>query len=249
MRGGMSLLEVKNLFKSFGGLMALCDLQFEVEEDEIIGLIGPNGSGKTTLFNVVTGLLKHDRGSILFRNEEIIGLKPYQICQRGIARTFQLVKPFLRMTVLENVMVGKCFGTTSIPRLKRAEEGAEEILDHVGLRGRKDTPAYALTLIDRKRLELARALATQPKMLLLDELMAGLNPSEIEAAIGLISGINRTGITIIIVEHVMKALLRISKRVIVLDAGRKIAQGPPQEVVQNPDVIKAYLGKKIDARS
>ncbi len=245
----MALLEVKNLFKSFGGLMAISDLQFEVEENEIMGLIGPNGSGKTTLFNVITGLLKHDKGSVLFRNEEIVGLKPHQVCQRGIARTFQLVKPFLRMTALENVMVGKCFGATPTPNVKHARERADELLNRVGLNGRRDTPAYALTLIDRKRLELVRALATQPKMLLLDELMAGLNPSEIEGAIELISGINQSGITIILVEHVMKALLRISKRVIVLDAGRKIAQGSPHEIVQNPDVIKAYLGKKFDARS
>jgi branched-chain amino acid transport system ATP-binding protein len=243
----LPLLEVKKLSKSFGGLMALFDLDFDVMEKEIVGLIGPNGSGKTTLFNVIMGSLKSDKGTILFRGREINGLRPFQVCQKGVARTFQLVKPFIRMTALENVMVGRSFGCAPAQSLRQARKEAEDILKYVGLGEKERVPAYALNLIERKRLELARALATTPQILLLDEIMAGLNPAEIEAAVDLISRINQSGITVVIVEHVMRALLEISERVIVLDAGKKIAEGTPEEIVQNKDVIKAYLGKDFHA--
>jgi branched-chain amino acid transport system ATP-binding protein len=243
----LPILEVRNLSKSFGGLLALCDLNITVEEREIIGLIGPNGSGKTTFFNVVTGLLKHEKGSILFRGQDITGFRPHQVCQKGMVRTFQLVKPFIRMTAVENVMVGRSFGCIPSQSLKQAKVEAQDLLNYVGLGERGNAPTYALTLIDRKRLELARALATRPKLLLLDEIMAGLNPAEIETAIGLISQINGSGVTVVIVEHVMKALLRVSERIVVLDAGKKIAEGPAREIVQNKDVIEAYLGKDFRA--
>jgi branched-chain amino acid transport system ATP-binding protein len=239
----MSFLEIKGLSKSFGGLMALLDLDFEVNEKEMVGLIGPNGSGKTTLFNLIMGSLKCDEGSILFQGQDITGLKPCQICQRGIARTFQVVKPFNRMTALENLMVGRSFGSEPAQSLRQTEKEAGEILEFVGLGKKGETLASALNLMERKRLELARALATRPKLLLLDEIMAGLTPTEIEVAVGLIRQINRSGVTVIIVEHVMKALLGISERIIVLDVGRKIAEGRPKEVIQNKNVIQAYFGK------
>ena len=243
----MSLLEIKALSKSFGGLMALFNLDFEVDEKEIVGLIGPNGSGKTTLFNAIMGSFRCDQGSILFRSQDITGLKPYQVCEKGIARTFQLTKPFNRMSCLENVMVGRSFGKNPACGIKEARREAGDILKFVGLEGKQQVPASALNLIERRRLELARALATRPQLLLLDEIMGGLNPMEIEMAVGLIRQINRSGVTMVIVEHVMKALLGISERVVVLDAGQKIAEGPPKEIVQNQDVIKAYFGKNLHA--
>jgi branched-chain amino acid transport system ATP-binding protein len=243
----MPLLEIKALYKSFGGLMALFNLDFEVEEKEIVGLIGPNGSGKTTLFNAIMGSFKCDQGSILFRSQDITGLKPYQVCEKGIARTFQLTKPFNRMSCLENVMVGRSFGKDPAHGIKEAKREAGDILKFVGLEEKQQIPASALNLIERRRLELARALATRPQLLLLDEIMGGLNPTEIKMAVGLIRQINRSGVTLVIVEHVMKALLGISERVVVLDAGEKIAEGPPKEIVQNQDVIKAYFGKNPHA--
>ncbi|MBP1698296.1 MAG: transporter ATP-binding protein [Deltaproteobacteria bacterium] len=243
----MSLLEIKALSKSFGGLMALFNLDFEVDEKEIVGLIGPNGSGKTTLFNAIMGSFRCDQGSILFRSQDITGLKPYQVCEKGIARTFQLTKPFNRMSCLENVMVGRSFGKDPACGIKEARREAGDILKFVGLEGKQQVPASALNLIERRRLELARALATRPQLLLLDEIMGGLNPTEIKMAVGLIRQINRSGVTVVIVEHVVKALLGISERVVVLDAGEKIAEGPPKEIVQNQDVIKAYFGKNLHA--
>jgi branched-chain amino acid transport system ATP-binding protein len=243
----MALLEIKGLSKSFGGLMALFNVDFEVNEREIVGLIGPNGSGKTTLFNTIMGSLKCDQGRILFQSQDITGLKPYQVCQKGIARTFQLTKPFSRMTCLENVMVGRSFGNNPASGLKQTKKEAGDILKFVGLEGKRGLPASALNHIERKRLELARALATHPQLLLLDEIMAGLNPMEIKMAVGLIRQINRSGVTMVIVEHVMKALLGVSERVVVIDAGKKIAEGTPQEVVENQDVIKAYFGKDLHA--
>jgi branched-chain amino acid transport system ATP-binding protein len=243
----MSLLEIKALSKSFGGLMALFNLDFKVAEKEIVGLIGPNGSGKTTLFNAIMGSFKCDHGSILFRSQDITGLKPHQVCEKGIARTFQLTKPFNRMSCLENVMVGRSFGKDPAHGINEAKREAGDILRFVGLEEKQQIPASALNLIERRRLELARALATRPRLLLLDEIMGGLNQTEIKMAVGLIRQIHRSGVTLVIVEHVVKALLGISERVVVLDAGKKIAEGPPKEIVQNQDVIKAYFGKNPHA--
>ncbi len=243
----MALLEIKGVSKSFGGLMVLANVDFIAGEKEIVGLIGPNGSGKTTLFNTIMGSLKVDQGSIFFGGREITGLKPHQICQMGVARTFQLTRPFGRMTCLENVMVGRSFGNEPSLGFAQTKKEADDVLGLVGLKQKHHVAAASLNIIERKRLELARALATRPRLLLLDEIMAGLNPMEIKAAVELIRQISRSGVTIVIVEHVMKALLGVSERVVVLDAGKKIAEGTPREVVQNQDVIKAYFGEDIRA--
>ncbi len=243
----MALLEIRELTKAFGGLMALWDVTFDVHEGEIVGLIGPNGSGKTTLFNAIMGSLHCNGGCVRFDGEEITGLKPYQICQKGIARTFQLTRPFSGMTVVENVMVGRFFGNKPSLGLERSRREAKDILARVGLSEKLTLPASSLNLLERKRLEVARAIAARPKLLLLDEIMAGLNPTEINVAMSLVREINRSGVTLIIVEHVMKALLNISGRVVVLDAGRKIVEGTPEEIVENPDVIRAYFGKAANA--
>ena len=238
------LLEISNLFKSFGGLLAISELSFAVGEGEIIGLIGPNGSGKTTLFNLISGLLKPDTGNIRFDGKDVTGLPPDKICRSGIARTFQLTKPFMRMTLLQNVIVGILYGSNLAWKTWQAREEAERILAFTGLSGKHVPMAAMLGLVDRKRLELARALATRPKLLLLDEMMAGLNPAEIENAMQLVKRVRDTGITLIVVEHVMKAVLGISDRVVVVSAGKKIAEGKPQEVVCNKQVIEAYLGEE-----
>jgi branched-chain amino acid transport system ATP-binding protein len=239
----VALLTITGLSKAFGGLAALSNIDLEVHQGEIVGLIGPNGSGKTTLFAVIMGSLKSDQGTIMFQNGNITGLKPHQICVKGIARTFQLTRPFHRMSCLENVIVGRSFGTNEPCSLKEARKEAEEILAFTGLIEKGEHLAATLNIIERKRLEFARALATHPRLLLLDEIMAGLNPLEMKKAVGLIRRINDSGVTVVIVEHVMKALLGISTRVFVLDAGRKIAEGTPGEIVQNQAVIDAYFGK------
>jgi branched-chain amino acid transport system ATP-binding protein len=239
----MPLLQVEKLNKSFGGLMALCELNFEIFEGEIFGVIGPNGSGKTTLFNVITGFLKAHSGKVIFMGKDITGLPPHQICRKGIARIFQLVKPFAQLTVLANVMVGGMYGRNSASNMKQAREKSTEILNFVGLGNKMEVAAHQLTMAERKRLELARALAAHPQLLLLDELMAGLNPAETEIAMELVKKIRDSGITVIMVEHIMKAVLGISDRIMVLNAGMKIAEGFPKEVVKNQQVIEAYLGK------
>ncbi len=223
--------------------MALCEVNFEIFEGEIFGVIGPNGSGKTTLFNVITGFLKANSGRVTFMGKNITGLPPHQICRQGIARIFQLVKPFSQLTVLANVMVGGMYGRNPASSMKQAKEKGTEILNLVGLGNKREVIASQLTMAERKRLELARALAAQPRVLLLDELMAGLNPAETETAMDLVNKIKDSGITVIMVEHIMKAVLGISDRVIVLNAGEKIAEGSPKEVVKNQQVIEAYLGK------
>ena len=239
----VALLEVEKMFKSFGGLTAVHGMDIAANEGEILGLIGPNGSGKTTLFNLITGFLKPDSGMIKFRGENITGLKPHRVCGSGIARTFQLVKPFAQLTALQNVMVGRIYGREPAQTLKQAGEESSEILNIVGLGDKRDVVAHSLTLPNRKRLELARALATNPYLLLLDEIMAGLNPVEAEAAMELIKNIRDSGITVIMVEHIVKAVFGISGRVVVMNYGEKIAEGTPQEMANNQAVIEAYLGR------
>jgi branched-chain amino acid transport system ATP-binding protein len=239
----MSILRVEGLKKSFGGLMAIRDLNFEIEQGEIIGLIGPNGSGKTTTLNLLTGFLKPDSGTITFRGENVTGLPRYRLCQRGMARTFQLIKPFLEFTALQNVMVGKVYGRDATPTLRAAAAQAQGFLDQVGLGGKADVLAKDLTLMQRKRLELARALATRPDLLLLDELMAGLNPREADEACDLIQRIREAGMTILVVEHIVKAICGLSNRIVVLNMGEKIAEGPPAEIINHPQVVEVYLGK------
>ena len=239
----MHVLKIEGLCKSFGGLMAIRDVGFQVQEGEIIGLIGPNGSGKTTALNLITGFLKPDTGTITFRGENITGLTRYRTCQKGIARTFQLIKPFLDFTALQNVMVGRVYGHEPSSSLKVAARESREILDQVGLGDKAEVLAKDLSLMQRKRLELARALATRPYLLLLDELMAGLNPGEADEACCLIKRIRDSKITIVVVEHIVKAICDLSDRVIVLNMGEKIAEGSADEIVHNPHVIEVYLGK------
>jgi branched-chain amino acid transport system ATP-binding protein len=243
----MSFLTVDKVSKSFGGLMVIQGLSFSVEEGEILGMIGPNGSGKTTLFNLITGFLKADEGRIEYFGRDITNKRPSLICKFGITRTFQLVKPFTGLTALQNVMAGRAYGREPAKDIKQAKKEALEILDLTNLARKQDVVAAQLSLIDRKRLEIARALATRPKLLLLDEVFAGLNPTETEEALRLIVKIRDLGITLTIVEHVIKVILGVSHRVIVLSSGSKIFEGLPQEAVNHQKVIEAYLGKDFYA--
>lgn len=244
------LLEAKGVCKYFGGLAVNRDLSFEIKEGEIMGLIGPNGAGKTTLINIISGDLEAERGSIRFQGQEIVGLKANMINRLGIARTYQVVQPFVGMTVRENVAVGALFGRRRAKRRGIAEAmiRADEVLEFCHMSPKKEEPVENLTIADIKRLELAKALATDPSLLLLDEVMAGLNPKEINEALALVTRINEMGITILVVEHVMKAVMSISRRVMVLHQGTLMTIGTPEAIVKDGQVIEAYLGAKYAAR-
>lgn len=238
----MPLLEVSNLSKDFGGLRAVSHLSFFVGEGEILGLIGPNGAGKTTVFNLITGFLPPTLGEIRLAGTSLVGLKPHAVTQRGVARTFQIVKPFPKLSVKENVTLAAFM---RLPARRDAEMDACRVLDQMGLLAKRESLASDLTLAEQKRLEMARALATQPRLLLLDEPMGGLNPKEVEDASALVGQIRHAGVTVILVEHVMRAIMRISHRIVVIHHGEKIADGAPDQVVRNPDVITAYLGERV----
>ena len=237
----MAILEVNDLVKRFGGLVAVHDLDMTVNEGEILGLIGPNGAGKTTVFNLIAGYYRPDKGQVIFRDDDMTGLKPYEVCRRGIGRTFQTTKPFLDISILENVVIGGFMQAHSTAEARRAAQDALDILE---LGERAETLGNELTVPDRKRLEIARALATGAKLLLLDEPMAGLTPSEKVHVSELLRKISGQGITLVIVEHDMKVVMTLCSRIILMDRGEKLIEGNPQEVSSDPRAITAYLGEE-----
>ena len=244
MKPAVSLLQGIKVTKYFGGVSALINVDFEVWPGEILGLIGPNGSGKTTLINVISGFYPVSSGQILFKERPIQTLKPHQVANLGIARTFQIVRPFSQLKVIENVLIGALFGKNNLQvGVKESLKKAEEVLDLAGLADKQDLPAANLTLADRKKLEMAKALAMDPELLLLDEVMAGLTLTEIEETMALVRRINAKGVTLLVIEHVIHAVLNLSHRVFVLHHGAKIGEGSPDEIVRSPQVIEAYLGE------
>lgn len=238
------MLEVSHVTKRFGGLVAVDDLSLHIGEGEILGLIGPNGAGKTTTFNLISGFYRPDSGKVTFKGDDITELRPDEVCKKGIARTFQLVKPFSNMTIFDNIL---CGALTKTSNLEKAKEEAAEIINLIGMSQKQNVLAKNLTLASRKLLDLGRSLATKPSLLLIDEIAAGLNPAEITEVIGLIQKIHDMGITLCIVEHVMKFIMSVANRIVVLDMGRKISEGAPEEVSRDKEVIKAYLGEMPSA--
>jgi branched-chain amino acid transport system ATP-binding protein len=239
----MALLEVRSLSKSFRGLRAVARVSFEVPEGGLVALIGPNGAGKTTIFNIAAGVYAADAGEIVLAGRRIDGLRPDQVCAAGVGRTFQVVKPFAGLSVLDNVIVGALRAEHRVPAARRK---ALEILDKLSLGAKRDLPAASLTLPDRTRLEVARALATGPRLLLLDEVMAGLRPTECDQMVEVFRALNRDGLTILLIEHVMRAVMALAQKVIVLHHGEIIAQGAPAEVVRDPAVLECYLGEETE---
>jgi branched-chain amino acid transport system ATP-binding protein len=233
------ILELIQVTKRFGGLTAVDKVDIDLKEGEILGMIGPNGAGKSTIFNLITNTYKADSGKIIINGKNNKNYTPDQICKKGVGRTFQIVKPFGALSVIQNVMVG---GFCALDSEAEVKKRALEIIEFVGLYQKKDALAYDLPIASMKRLELARVLATNPKMILLDEVMGGLNPTEIEQIMGLIKEINDSGCTLFVIEHVMKAIMSISDRIVVLHLGKKLMEGAPKEVVSNEEVVKAYLG-------
>jgi len=242
-------LELKNVTKRFGGVAAVDDVTFAIGKGEILGVIGPNGAGKTTLLNCISGVYRLDGGDVRWQGESIAGLAPFRVARLGIGRTFQIVKPFTSMTVRENVVAGALFGSDEDrPRLGAAFGRADGVLELVGLRSKADLPVSAMTIPDRKRLEVARAVATRPKLLLLDEVMAGLNSVEIDDALEMVRAVHESGVTVVLIEHVMRVIVGVCARVVVLDVGRMLADGPPDVVLRDERVIQAYLGERYARR-
>src|SRR5512144_1735543 len=236
-----TLLDVSDLTKKFGGLRAVASVDFSLKRGEILGLIGPNGAGKSTVFNLINGVFPPSEGKIVFDGQDITGLPPYEVVRRGIARTHQIVKPLNDMTVHDNCTVGACFGRDNLP-LGQAREVADKAIKFLGLADRRDVLAAHLTTAGKKRLEVARALCARPMLLLLDEVLAGLNPFEVDQMIDIVRQIRERGISILIIEHIMQAIMNLSDRIIVLNFGEKLAEGRPQEVANDPVVVEAYLG-------
>jgi len=235
------ILQVQGVTKRFGGLQALSQVTFDLPQGQILGLIGPNGAGKTTLFNVIDGVYTPEEGRIIFDGKDVTGKKSYHLARMGLARTHQIVRPLNELSVRENVMVGACFGHANA-NLKEAAKVADEVLEFVGLASKAEQLAGSLNVAQKKRLEMARAIAAKPKLLLLDEVLAGLNPSEIANMVETVRAIRERGITIIMIEHVMSAIMNVSDRILVLDFGKLIAEGTPEEIASNEKVIQAYLG-------
>lgn len=239
----VALLQVQDIGKNFGGLQALASVSFIVEQGEVLGLIGPNGSGKSTMFNVVTGTFPPSAGRVIFNGEDITGLPAHEVAKRGIGRTFQSVRPFMHLSVMDNVLVAGMYGIRDQNKVKPRDK-AQQVLEMVNLADKAHLPAHQLNVMQRKWLEIARTLATEPTLLLLDEFMAGLNPSEVQEAVEFIKHLKDINITVIVVEHIMKAIMNCSERIVVLNAGMKIADGAPQTVIKDPMVVSAYLGRE-----